>query len=279
MIRPFLRLIRLYYSLPLSIGLLVIVSYVTAGRLSGLAPTLALAIASLTCLLSAGYALNDFCDIASDRVNAPYRPIAAALIKPRTALAASIAFFAAAIILAAFAASAFALAIILISIALISYDLFSKRLGLLKPLFVALLVTALYPLAFTLADPVPSPRLCVLYIHPAWLFLSALAYQMLKDVRDLKGDTPLHLSSHKAYASAKWFLPAARTLMFIAAAITLLPNILGLCGPVYLASAILACILAAISVFKTPRPAIRLIYAHVFLITAGSLLDLLIFGP
>ena len=59
----------------------------------------------------------------------------------------------------------------------------------------------------------------------------------------------------------------------------MLPYLLGYCKTVYLVSSLAAIGLAAVSLRKPPVKVLPCIYASVFLITAGSLADLWVFGP
>ena len=64
-----------------------------------------------------------------------------------------------------------------------------------------------------------------------------------------------------------------------AAGLSLLPYLLDYCQAVYLGFAIVTIGLATWSLCLPPVKAIRPVYAGVFLITVGSLADLLVFGP
>jgi 4-hydroxybenzoate polyprenyltransferase len=161
---------------------------------------------------------------------------------------------------------------------LVCYDMFSKRMGVFKDVLVAILMTSLYPLAFTLTESTQTPRLSVLYIHPVWLFLSSLGYEMLKDLRDMKGDSQVHGQDFN-YCKDKRFVIISRVLVVAGSLVTLLPFILGYCKHIYLATSIVAIILAIASTFQKPSVAIRYIYTDIFIITAGSMADLLVLGP
>jgi geranylgeranylglycerol-phosphate geranylgeranyltransferase len=277
MIINLLRLSRPYYSLPLSGGLIVITWYLTGGNFTGV--PLLYAFLSLYSIISAGYILNDLCDIAVDKINRPDCILATDKTVKRTALIASIILFAAGLLIASLCSRRFLIVLTAIAAGLIIYDLFSKRMGLFKNVLVAILVTSLYPLSFTLADPVITPRVKVLIIHPAWLFFTAIGYEMLKDIVDTKGDSLIVDKRIEKYRSNPAFLISARLIILTASLLTLLPYLLGYCKGVYLASSILAITLAATSARQPAKTAIPFIYSEVFLITAGSLADLLIFGP
>ncbi len=276
MIQALIRLTRPYYALPLSCGLIVIVAYVVGGAMQPIAARLAAAVLSLYAVLSAAYILNDVCDLPHDRINAPRRMLPAGAISRRAAVTASVVMFLTGIAMSWFCGVLFCIALSAVAVGLIGYDVFSKRLGVFKPVAAAALTTMLYPLAFALAEAADTPRLNVLYIHPLWLFLTTLGYEMLKDNRDVKGDG---LTRRSAIAAHPAFLPTARVILSAASLLTLLPYLLGYCKAVYLVSAIAAIGLIAVSLRLTPDKAIRPIYASVFIITAGSLADLWVYGP
>lgn len=273
-----IRLMRLYYSLPLSLGMIVIVAYIVGGDLVSVGYSLIMAFLALCCSISAGYVFNDVCDVAIDAINCPGRVMPSGRVSQRVALTWSITLFVAGLILAIFSGWQFLLVLSIIVAGLILYDIYSKRIGLFKDILVAVLVTSLYPLAFTLAKPVETSVLKSLYIFPIWLFLSALSYEMLKDIRDIKGDTYGTQKPVSTYCHSRRFEVSARIIAVLASTITILPFLLGYCKQIYLACSIIAILLALLSLRFPPGKAIRFIYAEVFLITAGSLVDLMVFG-
>lgn len=278
MILALLKLMRLYYSLPLTAGLIVILSYLTGGNLAPVFDKVIMAFFSLLSIISASYVLNDVCDIEIDKVNCPRRMLAAGRLKREIAFILSMVLFAVGMLLGALCGLPFFLVITAIAGLLVCYDLFSKRMGVFKDVLVAILVTSLYPLAFSLTESVSSPRLNVLYIHPAWLFLSSFGYEMLKDIRDMKGDSQANGKKFN-YTKDKKFVVMSRVFIIAGSLVTLLPFMLGYCMQIYLVASVIAIILAIASTFSKPAVAIRYIYAEIFLITAGAMVDLLVFGP
>jgi len=278
MILALIRLMRLYYSLPLAAGFIAILSYFTGGNLNPILDNTLLSFLALFSIISAGYVLNDVCDIKIDKINCPGRMLAAGKLRPKTAIIWSIALFALGLVFGAWCNLLFFLAIAAIAGLLIFYDIFSKRIGLFKDIIVAVLMTSLYPLVLALTEPAQTPRLNVLFIHPVWLFLSSLGYEMLKDIRDVEGDIKIN-GERLIYYKYNTFLLMARVFVIAASLVTLLPFFLGFCRHIYLASSIGAIILAVFSTFNKPAVAIRYIYMEIFLITVGSMTDLLVFGP
>jgi len=279
MTAAWLKLMRLYYGLPLAGGLIVIVSYLRAGDIEPIRGKVVTAFISLFMIISAGYVLNDVYDREIDKINRPGRQVVGKIISPKTATRGAMMLFAGGLILGFFGGYRFWGVLVPVVILLILYDIYSKRMGIFKDVLVAVLTTSLYPLAFALTSAVSSPRLPVLYIHPIWLFFTTLGYEMLKDVRDAAGDRRVEGCFLPSYSVHKWFEGLAKMLVLSASLITLLPILLGYCKEVYMWAAIGAIILAAFSLLPKPARAIRFIYAEVFLITAGSMVDLMVYGP
>ncbi len=69
MILALLKLMRLYYGLPLAGGFIVILSYLTGGNIDHILEKAVLASLSLVSVISAGYILNDVCDVEIDKIN------------------------------------------------------------------------------------------------------------------------------------------------------------------------------------------------------------------
>jgi hypothetical protein len=101
---------------------------------------------------------------------------------------------------------------------------------------------------------------------------------MLKDIRDIKGDRVAEHGRCPLCARPGFFV-AAKVILLAAALLTVLPYLLGSCGLVYLVSSAISIVLVVCSLQKPPAGAIPFIYAEVALITAGSMADLLVYGP
>ena len=101
---------------------------------------------------------------------------------------------------------------------------------------------------------------------------------MLKDLRDMKGDSQVYGRDFN-YCKDKRFVIIARVLIVVGSLITLLPFVLGYCKYIYLVASIVAIALAIASIFNKPTVAIRYVYTEIFIITAGSMVDMLVFGP
>jgi 4-hydroxybenzoate polyprenyltransferase len=276
---PLLRLIRLHYSLPLMAGFAVIVMYLTDGALHPVAGRLVTACLSLFLVMAGGYSLNDLCDMATDRINHPTRVLVSAELSRSFALWLTLSSFLAGVVLAALCTWAFCLGIGLVIAVLIFYDLYSKTLGIFKDILVAGLATSLYPLAYALVGPGSSARARTLLIHPVWFFLTALSYEMLKDIRDIKGDQATAPAGGMRHSGRPWFRTLRHVPLLAGALLLPLPYVLGYCRWVYLVFILMAFYCVVRTVLSKTKPALHYIYVEVALVTLGSWLDLLICGP
>jgi 4-hydroxybenzoate polyprenyltransferase len=260
------------------LGLVVIVAYIVGGDVGAVEGSLAGAFFALCCCISGGYVLNDVCDVAVDAINCPGRMMTAGRVGKRAGVALAVCLFAGGLVIGSFCGGAFFLVLCMISAGLVFYDIYSKRIGIFKDVLVAVLVTSLYPLAFTLARPAQTGVLKSLYIFPVWLFLSAFGYEMLKDIRDIEGDRLGTGKLLQSYGGGRGFEVAARIIIVGASVISVLPFLLGYCKFIYMGCSVVAVLLALFSLRYRPGVAIRFIYAEIFLIAGGSMVDLLVFG-
>ena len=102
---------------------------------------------------------------------------------------------------------------------------------------------------------------------------------MLKDIRDIEGDKTANGKSIAEYSSKRGFFVLAKIIAVIASLISIIPFVLGFCRHIYLGASVIAIVLAVLSTRKQPSIAIRYIYVEVFLITVGSAVDLMVYGP
>lgn len=268
-----LKLMRLHYALPLSSGLAVIVYYVVGGHRDALPPYLPWACLSLFCMIAGAYVMNDCCDIASDRINHPQRLLVTGSLSRSSALVASGLFFLGGLPMALPCPPASRLVIILVGIGLIGYNLYSKRVGILKDFWVAILATSLYPLALTLVNTADSMRVRVLWFHPIWFFCTTVAYEMLKDIGDAPGDQAMHpVKSH--YSAQPWFHQLYPKIIGLSLFFLLPPWLLGYCGWIYFVAMSGALLCGIIAMRASTRRAIQCLYMAVVLVTLGSLMDL-----
>jgi 4-hydroxybenzoate polyprenyltransferase len=267
-----LRLCRLHYTLPFAFGYVLIAYYARGGAMQGAwAGTWAAGIAVLL-VVAAAYAANDAADVAVDRVNAPGRPIAAGAISARAAVRLAVALAACGLLAGLAAGPAFAGGLAAVAAGLAVYDLRSKRLGPWKPVAVAALLVSLYPLAFLQAGGFSGTRARTLFAFPVWLFLTAFAYEVLKDLRDARGDRLAADRSTPLQRAPRRWRRLAGAATWAGVGVALLPAGLG-CGPRYLAVAAPGLLAGLASAFLPLRLAIPALYAEVFLVALAAAVD------
>ena len=158
--------------------------FASQGRMADIVNTqlLLVSIAAFT-LLSAGNAINDYCDYEIDRVNRPRRPLPSRRIQRRGALIFAILLVIIGIWLGTLInrnATAFA---ILVSIALASYAFWLKRV----PLIGNLVVSGLTGVTFV-AGGVAIDSVQATLIPATFAFLFTTAREIVKDLEDTEGD-------------------------------------------------------------------------------------------
>lgn len=228
---------------------------------------------SLFLILCAGYLMNDLCDLEYDRVNRPGQGFAAGL--PAGAARAVPALFAAGIGVSFLVNKWFPFVALPLSGALALYNLYSKRLGVFKEAAISLIVASIYPLSLALTSGgASSPRRDSLYIFPVWFFLEIFAYEIMRDVIDAPGDKagngltlPLKIGPLRARR-------LAAGLAIAGVPVSLLPYLLGLCGPVYLGGALCAAACLAAGALLKDAVFSKLIFANILLVAFSSLADL-----
>ncbi|MFB3890670.1 MAG: UbiA family prenyltransferase [Phycisphaerae bacterium] len=271
------RLCRLYYAAPMSLAYLLTVYYARGGDMAGQWPAAALSTALLAMVIAGGYALNDYYDRRVDLANAPARPIPAGRVSPRAAMLTGVLLIVAGAGLARLCSLWFFVGLTWLAVALTVYDILSKRLGPAKQVAVAALMTSIYPLAIAQAGTAAGPRAATLAVFPAWLFLTSLGYETLKDIRDVSGDPLIAGRPSPIRRRPGMWRAISRIAVLCGAALLVGPFILG-CKWVYMAGAGVAMALAVAAAFVPVRTAIRLVYAECFIVGLAAALDVLVFG-
>jgi len=187
-IYAYVRLIR-----PLN-GLIAFISVILGAFLSSdsISPFVKIIIASATALLllSAGNALNDYCDVESDRINKPYRPVPSGHISRRSTLMFSIFLFIIGVGLSILINwTAFFIAII-VSLLLILYATRLRELPLLANLAIGFLTGLTFIYGGVSVGTITGAILPAVF---AFLFTSAR--EVVKDIQDIEGDKAIGMSS------------------------------------------------------------------------------------
>ena len=251
--------------------------YARGGDMAGRWGGAAFSTAALALVIAAGYAVNDACDLAADRVNAPRRPVPAGRVSRRAAAAWGAALAAAGLSLAALGPWPYAATLAAVAAGLLFYDLLSKRLCAAKPILVAALMTCIYPLAFAEAGGVAGSRAASLAAFPVWMFLTAFGYEVLKDLRDAPGDRSAWPALTAVHRRPRLWRGIASAAILAGAAVLVAPALLG-CHGVYMGVASLAILSALGSVFLPTRLAIAMVYGECFLVGVAATADVVVFG-
>ena len=271
------RLCRLYYCLPLSFAYGLAVCYALGDQMAGQWPGVVWSSLALTLIMASAYMLNDVLDARVDRINAPHRPIAAGRVRPRVAAAWAGALAVMGMAAALFCRWQFLTGLAILAAGLGIYDLISKRLGPLKQLVVALLTTAIYPLAVLQAGNTGGQRAGTLLYFPIWLFLTAFAYEGFKDIRDAAGDGAAAGQPGWIRTRPRLAIGLFRLAAVLGGASLIAPALAG-CGRVY-AVLIGPAILAAIALaLLPPRRALAAIYIECVLVGVAATADLAMRG-
>jgi 4-hydroxybenzoate polyprenyltransferase len=277
MIVSLLRLCRLYYAIPMSLAYLLTVYYACGGQMAGRWAGAILSTTALGLVIAGGYVLNDVRDRLIDRINAPDRPVASGRIASVPAGVCAAGLMLVGLGLAALCPPALFVTLSAVCGALVFYDLFSKRLGVFKQILAAALMASIYPLAFAQAGCVRGPRAGSLAAFPIWLFLTAFGYEILKDIRDRAGDPAIAGRPTAIRRNPRLWRRIASVAIAASSLILLVPFFSG-CRWVYLAGALGAIAMAAMSTFGSVGLAIRLVYAECFLVGLAAAADVAIFG-
>lgn len=227
---------------------------------------------SLFFLISAGYLMNDYCDLKYDSANNPSRAAINKLFEPII----FIAFFIIGLVAAFRAGFWFLLIIIANLIVLIFYNIFSKKLSYFKDVIISLLVVSIYPLSFAITSGgIPSLRRESLFIFPAWLFLMILAYELTEDILDMESDE----AGGGCTAPIKLGVQKTRTFAVISALLSVpiafIPFYCGMCGTIYLIGALVSLPLFIGSMFFKDSIFSKGLLFYVMAITAASFFDII----
>ena len=272
------RLARPHYTIALPLAYLLTVWYACGGQMIGRWTSAGVSTAALSLMMVFGYVLNDLCDVAVDRVNAPSRPLAAGRISRQAAWALAGVALVGGLALGVLSRWAFAAVLGGVAVGLTAYDLLGKRLGPGKHVAVAALTACIYPLAIAQAGGVRGSRAWTLAIFPAWLFVTAFGYELLKDLRDSVGDDRATGRVGHLQRRPRLWRRIASASVLLGAILLIGPALTG-CRWVYMAVAVGAMAAAAVSVLLPIRKAIAAVYLECLLVGVAATADVIVFGP
>ncbi|HOI53717.1 MAG TPA: UbiA family prenyltransferase [Phycisphaerae bacterium] len=272
-----LRLCRFYYALPMAAAFLLTIYYARGGRMESRWTADLVAAGALMLVIAAAYVLNDVLDCHIDRVNAPGRPLPSGAVRRSAALAWGIVLMIGGVVVASQGRPQFLAALAAVAVVVTCYDLLSKRLGLLKQVLVSVLMASIYPLAVAQAGWPVGSRAGALAFFPVWLLLTSFGYEILKDIRDARGDMAAVAAPSPVQRRPDVWRIVSRGAILAGAAFLVGPFVYG-CGWVYVAGAAGAGILATVSAFLPVRRALRLVYAECVLVGLAATLDVIVLG-
>jgi geranylgeranylglycerol-phosphate geranylgeranyltransferase len=202
-------------------------------------------------IMGGGNALNDYFDVAIDRLNKPHRPLPSGLIERKNALVFSIGLFLAGAGLSLFL-NAGAMSIVLINTCLlIIYARYSKAMFLLSNILIAGMTASVFIFSGAILRRIDF-NVIVLASSAFWVMMSR---EILKDIEDMEGDR----SAGARTLPLRWGIARARAV----STGLLCPAILLVYGPEVTKAAdrptlgliILATLFLGFSVFLSPPKA------------------------
>jgi len=189
-------------------------AFLAKGSIDPLIKVIVMAVAALL-LLSAGNALNDFCDVEADRINSPSRPIPSGRVKRRSALVFSVALFSIGTGLGLFVNwTAFAITCA-VSASLVLYTLVLRRLLLVGNLVVSMLTGLTF-----VSGGVAVGAVGGVVIPAVFAFLFTAGREVIKDIQDVTGDDIGGLSS----LATKWGRRRAMYVSFVFLALVIIAS-------------------------------------------------------
>lgn len=244
---------------------------------SNMLPQFLKGIFSLFFILCAGYLMNDVCDITYDLKNTPEKVFIGKIIVRPVAKYIVVALFIAGFGVSIFVNTWYVGIVVIVSVGLATYNLFSKKLGMLKDIIISLIVISIYPLSLALTSGGnQSPRRSSLLIFPIWLFLTIMAYEIVRDIIDAPGDGLAAESSVPLKGNSRKSRKTALILAFCGLPFALLPFVFKMCGPLYLWGFLGAAVVLCCAMFLRIELLSKALFLEILLITVASLLDIAI---
>lgn len=256
--RQFFRTLKAYIQLARPVNALItLLSVFIAAFITGtLAPPEAVALACLSAGLigSAANTINDYYDIDIDRVNKPYRVLAAGKINARSARLAALVEYALGIILAAFISLPMFLMAFIFSALTFIYSAILKR-TILWGNFAVSLTTAAAFIYGGLAVNRPGEAI----IPAVFAFFFHFGREIIKDMEDIQGDSQHQAKTFPIHFGLGPSVALVWANFIILAVLLILPYSMGWYGIIYLVivlSGIYPVIFyAMISILKNTSPA------------------------
>lgn len=203
-------------------------------------------------IAGAANAINDYYDIAIDRINKPHRPLAAGIISPTEGWIFAQALFLAGIGFGALInGPAFTLSVVA-SVLLFLYSYRLKRTVLWGNLTVSLITG----LAFIYGG-LAVHRIGLALIPAIFSFFYHLGREIIKDVEDVAGDRGDHVVTLPIRHGERLALRIATTAYIVLILLTLIPYFIRIFGLTYLMAVLIVdavIIYVLISMWKNPSP-------------------------
>jgi len=181
-------------------------------------------------VLSAGNAINDFCDYRIDVINKPLRPIPSGCIQRQHALVFSLILLLIGLLLGVLTGSMYAIIIVfIVSITLFFYAIWLKKTPLIGNIVIGILTGVTF-----VAGGVTVRSIKETIVPATFAFLFTTAREIIKDIEDIEGDVAqgagtiaVRWGEHVAVVIASAFM---LTLIFF----SLIPYLLGIYSWLYL---------------------------------------------
>lgn len=262
------------FELPFSAGVCVVMGQLFAlGKLASFLVTL-FAFGSVFFISASVLILNDYFDVETDRINAPYRPIPSNLVSPFEALLLSIIVSFVGIILSYFISPTALLCTIVLFIIGFLYNWKLKKTGLPGNIMVSISVgmTFIYG---GVSVGLPFDKIVLLFSLIAALI--DLGEEIAADAMDVLGDALINSNSIAIKYGRNTAIRISICIFFFVVLLTIFPIVMGWLPAIYLISFLImdsVIVYSSIKLLKTKNDEGRKYIRWIYL---GSTLGLLIF--
>ena len=225
-------LVRLFrFELPLAAGLCAVLGQVLALGATPSLPVAALGFVAIFCVSATALILNDYLDLETDRINAPHRPIPSGVVRPREALALSMAVALAGLVASAALGRVALVTATIIWIIGVLYNWRYKRTGFAGNLMVAASVGMTFVFG---GITVGQPTSVYAWWFAAIAFLMDLGEEIAADAMDIEGDKLIGSASLAILHGRMFALRVSALIFGVLVAVSLVPFVLGLMSSVHL---------------------------------------------